>query len=118
MAAIIGNREHMERVRDLINTFVIMMLKRGEEHDQTKIISPEMEQFAEAADLKDLTFGSEEYDQSKAALDDALQHHYATYRHHPQHFKNGIDDMNLVDLIEMFLDWKKTFLFKKIRWIS
>jgi len=36
----------------------------------------------------------------------ALEHHYALYRHHPEHFQNGIDDMNLIDLVEMFADWK------------
>ena len=36
----------------------------------------------------------------------ALEHHYAKNRHHPEHHKNGINDMNLIDLIEMFCDWK------------
>lgn len=36
----------------------------------------------------------------------ALNHHYATYRHHPEHFQNGINDMNLIDIVEMIADWK------------
>lgn len=36
----------------------------------------------------------------------ALDHHYATYRHHPEHFQNGINDMNLIDIVEMLADWK------------
>ena len=36
----------------------------------------------------------------------ALQHHYANYRHHPEHFEKGINDMNLVDIVEMICDWK------------
>ena len=36
----------------------------------------------------------------------ALDHHYENNRHHPEHFKNGIKDMTLIDLIEMFCDWK------------
>ena len=37
----------------------------------------------------------------------ALDHHYARNRHHPEHWPtNGIRDMSLVDLIEMFCDWK------------
>lgn len=27
-------------------------------------------------------------------------------RHHPEHFVNGMNDMNLIDLIEMICDWK------------
>lgn len=40
----------------------------------------------------------------------ALQHHYANYRHHPEHFDNGITDMNLVDIVEMLCDWKAASL--------
>lgn len=103
---ILHNREHMERVRDLINKVVVLLLRRGEEHDQTKIVSPEMEYFAEAADLSEMEFESEEYKASRAALDSALQHRYANYRHHPEHFKDGINDMNIIDVLEMLIDWK------------
>jgi hypothetical protein len=37
------------------------------------------------------------------ALDD---HHYPKNRHHPEHFEDGMNDMNLLDLIEMLADWK------------
>lgn len=40
----------------------------------------------------------------------ALQHHYANYRHHPEHFVKGINDMNLVDIVEMLCDWKAASL--------
>lgn len=36
----------------------------------------------------------------------ALDHHYMVNRHHPEHFEDGINDMNLIDLIEMLVDWK------------
>jgi hypothetical protein len=39
-------------------------------------------------------------------LKPALDHHYANNSHHPQFYKNGIDGMNLLDLVEMFFDWK------------
>ena len=39
-------------------------------------------------------------------MNGALQHHYAQYRHHPEHFDNSVDDMNLIDIVEMFCDWK------------
>lgn len=40
----------------------------------------------------------------------ALDHHYASNRHHPEHFVNGINDMTLVDIIEMLCDWKASTL--------
>lgn len=35
----------------------------------------------------------------------ALDHHYANNRHHPEHFEHGIEDMNLLDILEMVVDW-------------
>lgn len=98
---------HIERVRNLLNLVIIEMLQRQEEHDQSKLVSPEVEAFtAKTQDLAASTFGSSEYEKNKQDIDSAIQHHYAKNRHHPEHFKNGIRDMNLVDLIEMFCDWK------------
>jgi hypothetical protein len=39
-------------------------------------------------------------------MGEALKHHYANNRHHPEHFENGINGMNLLDVIEMVCDWK------------
>ena len=43
----------------------------------------------------------------------ALDHHYANNSHHPEHFKNGIDDMSLIDLLELLADWKGSTLRNK-----
>lgn len=98
---------HIERVRNLLNVCVAELLKRGELHDQSKLESPEVELFTEFTEkLKGCTYGSPEYNEFLEAMKPALQHHYANNRHHPEHFANGIGDMNLLDLIEMFCDWK------------
>lgn len=36
----------------------------------------------------------------------ALDHHYANNAHHPEHFPNGVNGMTLLDIVEMFCDWK------------
>ena len=98
---------HMELVRNLIDKIIIELLKRAREHDQTKLKAPEVELFTEYTDkLRHLTYGSTEYEECRAQMGPALDHHYANNRHHPEHFKDGIDDMNLIDLLEMFCDWK------------
>lgn len=98
---------HIERVRNLLNQIAIELLKRGELHDQSKLESPEVEFFTEfTANLAELEYGSPEYTAQLNKLKPALEHHYARNRHHPQHFKNGIDDMDLIDAMEMFADWK------------
>ena len=51
-----------------------------------------------------------EYQQFLDKLKPALDHHYASNRHHPEHFVNGVTDMTLIDILEMFCDWKASSL--------
>lgn len=98
---------HIERVRNLLNLFVKDLLRRAEEHDQSKLESPEVEMFTEfTPKLATSTYGSPEYEGFRKAMGEALSHHYANNPHHPEHHKNGIDDMTLLDIIEMLADWK------------
>lgn len=99
--------KHIDRVRYYLRVFTDKLTTRGVEHDKSKLESPEVEIFAEMTPkLASLTFGSDEYKESLKELDVALQHHYANGRHHPEHFKRGINDMNLVDIVEFFCDIK------------
>lgn len=103
----IETMKHIERVRELIRVFVSKLVTRAIEHDKLKLEKPEVDVFAEyTPKLKEYTYGSEEYQNCLSEMNGALQHHYANYRHHPEHFDKGINDMNLVDLVEMFCDWK------------
>ena len=103
----VETQKHIEKVRKYIRFLTDKLTTRGVNHDATKLESPEVELFAEYTEkLKNLEYGSEEYKESLAALKPALDHHYATYRHHPEHFADGINDMNLIDLCEMIADWK------------
>ncbi len=98
---------HIECVRNLVQHFVVELLKRAELHDQSKLDRPEVEAFTRLTPkLATCTYGSEEYEGYRKELGAALEHHYAKNSHHPEHFKNGIDDMNLVDILELFCDWK------------
>lgn len=98
---------HIEAVRNFLNLCIHELLKRAEQHDQSKLQSPEREMFDEwTAALRGVTYGSPEYADMRRALKPTLDHHYANNRHHPEHFKNGIHDMNLIDIIEMLMDWK------------
>lgn len=98
---------HIERVRNLLNACVIELLKRGELHDQTKLESPEVALFTEyTPKLAGVTYGSDEYKEFLSLMRPALEHHYAHNRHHPEHHKNGVEDMNLLDIVEMLCDWK------------
>ena len=98
---------HMETVRNYVQTVIVALLERGQQHDQAKLEDPEAAIFEEyTAKLRGSTYGSPEYKQFLAEMKPALDHHYATYRHHPEHFPEGVKEMTLVDLVEMLCDWK------------
>lgn len=98
---------HIKRVNELLIYAANELLDRGVYHDQTKLGSPEKELFDEyTPKLKDSTYGSDEYKANLKGLEPALKHHYLNNSHHPEHYENGINGMDLFDLVEMFFDWK------------
>lgn len=102
---------HIQKVNHFLNRIIHELLRRGEAHDRSKLDHPEVALFTEyTPKLAESTYGSEQYEKFRKELGPALVHHYAHNRHHPEHFKSGIDDMNLLDLIEMFCDWKAATL--------
>ena len=99
-------RKHILLVRNLLNKMVVEILKRSDTHDQSKLSSPEIEYSMKYTQkLKDAEYGSPEYLAIQEEMNEALEHHYALNRHHPEHFERGIQDMNLIDVLEMFCDW-------------
>lgn len=98
---------HIKRVNELLLGVAKELMDRAIRHDSSKLKEPEKSLFDKMTPkLKNLTYGSEEYNKSLDELKPALDHHYANNSHHPEYYKNGIDDFTLIDLIEMFLDWK------------
>lgn len=102
---------HIETVRNYLNGVIRLFMERAERHDQSKLEYPEVTIFEEyTPKLKTCTYGSEEYHQNLREMNVAVEHHYLMNRHHPEHFKNGIESMNMFDLIEMLVDWKSASL--------
>ena len=107
----VETQKHIEAVRKYIRFMIDKIDMRGVKHDASKLESPEVDVFAEyTPKLNNTTFGSEEYYQNLEHMKSALDHHYASNRHHPEHFVNGINDMTLIDILEMFCDWKASTL--------
>ena len=96
---------HMETVRNYLNLICKELLKRGEHHDQSKLGLLEKDFLNPKYDMQYTTYGSNDYNENLKKLNKSLMHHYSTNRHHPEHFKNGIVGMNLIDIVEMFVDW-------------
>lgn len=100
-------QDHIDLVSHYLQLAGNELYVRGKMHDASKLQSPEKEYFDKYTPrLATLQFGTEEYHQNIQDLKPALDHHYANNSHHPQHYENGVNGMNLFDLVEMFFDWK------------
>ncbi len=89
-----------------MNVMAEELSERSLEHDASKLEEKELPHFAKyTSKLEGMKFDSAEYQFYRDKLKPALDHHYAKNRHHPQHFKSGIQGMTLMDLMEMMCDW-------------
>lgn len=99
--------EHIKRVQFYLRFFTDRLTDKGLRHDETKLGDIEAPIFAEHTEnLANIKFGSDEYNKELEKLDVALKHHYKYNRHHPEYFgENGINAMDLTDILEMLADW-------------
>lgn len=98
---------HIRKVNKYLLIFAKELMDRAIDHDESKLHSPEVEYFDKyTAELAALTYGTPEYAESLKKLDPALKHHFANNTHHPEHYSEGINGMDLFDLIELIADWK------------
>lgn len=129
--------EHIGEVRHQLLQVLDDLQRRALMHDASKLVEPEVSVFDEFTPLlKDLTYGSDEYNACLAAMGEGLKHHYRVSDHHPEHFipgdpvaiysagypdsawqqgkmliqAEGIHGMNLVQMLEMLADWKAATL--------
>lgn len=98
---------HINRVQYYLKKGIKILMDRLTDHDQSKLSYPEVSLFTEyTPKLAGSTYGSKEYEDFRRQIKPALDHHYANNRHHPEHWKNGVEDMTIIDLFEMLCDWK------------
>lgn len=99
---------HILRVKHLVNLFEFLLTEQVNTHDVSKLLPPEKVIFDEfTPKLKNTTFGSDEYKENINQMKPAIEHHNEYNRHHPEHFGDvGIKGMDLIDIVEMLLDWK------------
>ena len=103
-------KKHINRVRELLYEACAKIAARAVRHDASKFDPIEKGPLDEMQRLIDAEgqapYGSEEYRRRTALLGPMLEHHYANNSHHPEHYENGVDGMDLFDVLEMFFDWK------------
>ena len=105
--------KHIAQVQELLLQVINELSKRAIDHDKSKLEDPEKSTFEiYTPKLKGTTYGSEQYNCFLKEMKPALDHHYEKNSHHPEHYigKGGINGMDLIDLVEMFCDWKAATL--------
>jgi hypothetical protein len=101
---------HKSKVFKHCLLFSLKLIWRGIIHDYSKFGLLEARGFSKYGGIpKDVKYDTPEY--WNALLNDvdkkvAVTHHYKNNKHHPEHHKNGINDMGLLSITEMFCDWK------------
>lgn len=99
-------KTHVRLVRKNGRILLKELQERLSIHDASKLEEPERSVYAEHGDkLKHTEYGSKEYEQLLELVKPAIDHHWAVNRHHIPHWPKGIDDFDLVDLMELLADW-------------
>jgi hypothetical protein len=103
--------QHIDTLRAIVFTFIDHLFIRASTHDRSKLFEPEISVIHENLPrLKKLKYQSPEYKRNLAEIKPMLDHHYANNMHHIEHHQNGIADMDLVSIVEMFCDWNAAVL--------
>jgi hypothetical protein len=98
--------KHVNEVRKNIWEFISELDHRARVHDASKFEEPERSVFASnTPKLAKTEYGTDSYNELLKEVKVAIDHHYSKNTHHPEHWPAGIEDMDLLDLVEMLADW-------------
>lgn len=105
--------QHIRLVAYYMQQVLDNLIKRMEEHDQSKLDAPENDILQANPLRRDIPYGSDEYKKRLQRIMPAIEHHYRANDHHPEHHANGMEGMSLMSLIEMVCDWKAASMRQK-----
>lgn len=96
---------HKRAVQRWMQKFGIILLKRGEEHDNSKLEEPEFSGWCKMDEEPRYPYGSYEYNEKIKRFHPLFVEHWKKNRHHPEYFNYNFEDMDLIDMVEMLCDW-------------
>jgi len=96
----------VNEVRANIWTLIKELDRRAAVHDASKFEEPERSIFAaNTTKLAKTEYGTPAYQELLNEVQPAITHHYSKNTHHPEHWPNGVNGMDLLDVMEMLADW-------------
>jgi hypothetical protein len=96
---------HRGQVSALLRELARQLEARADIHDLSKFRPDEFAGFVEVNRIaREHPYGSPEY---KESLKDnhTIDLHFSRNPHHPEYHPSGVNGMNLIDFIEMVIDW-------------
>lgn len=99
--------KHKLNVQTRLLKLCNLLLKRSENHDESKLQEPELSGWVKIDQEPRYKYGTPEYFDKKERFKYLFEQHYKDNRntHHPEHFgEQGILGMDLLDLIEFLCD--------------
>lgn len=96
--------KHRKNVKDKIEFFIKKLQDRANNHDISKLKQPEIEWLIQMDKESSFPYGSPQYYEKMKKWEKFFEHHYKENRHHPNHFADGIQGFNIVDLVEFIAD--------------
>jgi len=97
-----------------LSPIIEALVQRMMVHDDSKFDEDEFPEYVKAKEeFKQVQFGTEEYAKVREKYAAPINAHYKKNTHHPEHYPNGIEDMDLLDVIEMLVDWKAASMREK-----
>lgn len=97
--------KHKLNVSKRIQRFISLLQSRSINHDNSKLMEPEYSLWCAMDQEPRYKYGTPEYEDKLRRFRKVFELHYKANRHHPEHHLNGVNDMNLIDLIEMLCDF-------------
>lgn len=98
--------KHKESVYNKIIFLAKELISRAKKHDNSKLMSPELDYLIAMDKEGKQPYGSNEYFKKMEKWKCFFDAHYnnENNKHHPDHFPNGVDDMTIIDLCEFMID--------------
>lgn len=99
-----GINKHREAVREIMLRLGRVIARRSWDHDTSKLEPDELPAYEKYVPLLEAAATAEEFGRLMAEFKPTRDLHKSRNRHHVEFHKNGAEDMDLVDLVEMFAD--------------
>ena len=103
---ILKTMRHIRTIQGYMTLIGTEWVERTRRHDESKLDDIELYGYVGIAEAtKGLTAGSQEYLDALEPYKTVIRRHYILNDHHPEHFANRVNGMNLIQVLEMVCDW-------------